>query len=195
MKHLIPSLALLWPFLLAGTAAACDHIAHPSDPPIGSPANDPETQSHTPLFLEPAATDLLRQTKTFLDDTGAEVDDELSRMRTEGQLDRRSMSRLQGALDNARGSMDRIVAGTQGGEPVDLWTARIMAYELGMAADTLSQQAHDMETGLGSGPDGATSPSEGRSRDPDPRRHLARTLITTGDLLRESALTIARNLK
>jgi hypothetical protein len=128
MKHLRRSLALLSSFLLVGTAAACDHIPPASIAPAGAPANDPETQSHTPLLLEPAATEQLEYTEAFLEATESEVDKGLTWMRAEGRLDRRSMSKLQGALHNARGSMDRIVAGIRGGEPVDLWTARTMTF-------------------------------------------------------------------
>ena len=126
MKHPIRSLALLSSLSLAGLAGAGESASSPLAPPPVMPI-DPDGQAQTLLQPEPALKEQFDQTKRYLEETETEVDEELSSLRTEGRLDRRSLSTIQGALDNARRSMRGMTGAIEGIQQVDGWTARMMA--------------------------------------------------------------------
>lgn len=194
MKHCIRSLALLASFSLSGAVGAEGSESSPPASPAPTMPIDPDGQAQTLLRPEPALKEQFDRTRAFLEKTETEVDEELSSLRTEGQLDRRGLSTIQGALDKARRSMRGMTGAIEGIQQVDGWTARMMAFELGMAADTLAQQADEIERDLSKAGEGNDGPKAPQPPDPE-QRQLADTLRTTSKLLRETAVAIAHNLK
>ena len=162
---------------------------------MGAPGDGSVDWAQTQLNPEPALQEQYNRTRAFLDDKVSEVDGQISRLKTEGILDRRSATKIRSALDNARISMTGMAGGMQEKEQVDGWTARMFAYELGMAADTLTQQAEGIEANLDATTGDSDGPQDGLSPEPEQQRQLARTLKETSSLLRETARAIADNLK
>lgn len=196
MKHLIRTMTLLASFVLSGSAGAGDSPSSPPVTPVGAQIDDPKDWSHTRLYPERTLRDQIQRTKAFLDDKESEVDDEIDRLKTEGLLDRRSTSKIRTALDDARGSMSGMAEEMHAGIQVDGWTARMIAYELGMAADTLAHHAGQIETNLSEPPpESRDEPKDGRSVDLDQRLQLAETLKTASTLLRQTARAIVRSLR
>jgi hypothetical protein len=141
------------------------------------------------LDANPELQEQIEHTKAFLEAQEPELDEEIFRLKSEGHLDRRSTSKIRTALDDARVSMAGVAAGMHKGEPVDGWTARMIAYELGMAADTLAHQAKEIEKALGS------AASEDEPSSLKLRRDLAELLKSTSDLLQMTAQAIVKNLR
>jgi hypothetical protein len=71
----------------------------------------------------------------------------------------------------------------------------MIAYELGMAADTLAQQADRIEARLDEAPAHDERSGDGDTPEPNLRRQLAEYLDSTSRLLHETAQAIVRNLK
>lgn len=190
--------ALAFAALLCGGTSADEISAPPADtlgdesaPPPGENAVDYWEQ--TKLSPAPALQEQYKKTRTFLNEKVSEVDDQISQLKSSGALGRRSATAIRSALNNARVSMSGMAGGMQEEEPVDGWTARMFAYELGMAADTLTGQAEKIETNL-SAPREA-EPQDGQPRDPVQQRQLAQTLKEASALLRKTAQAITDNLE
>ncbi|MEA3273804.1 MAG: hypothetical protein U9Q81_00580, partial [Pseudomonadota bacterium] len=77
----------------------------------------------------------------------------------------------------------------------DGWTAHMIAYELGMAGDTLAQQAERIEQHLAQTIESADGSQSGDQLELEQRQQLARTLRATSRLLRETAQAIVGNLR
>lgn len=147
------------------------------------------------LTPEPALRKQIERTMVFLNEDATGLDDEIFGLKNAGILDRRSMSKIRNALNRARGSMSRVAKGMEADERMDGWTARMIAYELGLAADTLAQQADMIGAKLSSNPSGGDGSPEGESSDAPQPRGLATTLTEGGNLIRETAQAIVRNLR
>lgn len=195
MIHLARSITALVIFALTGAAGADESPPAPSGPATGVPSDGSVDWSQTHLSPEPALRQQYNRTRTFLDEKVTEVDGQISKLKTDGVLDRRSATKIRSALSNARVSMTGMAGGMQQREQVDGWTARMFAYELGMAADTLTQQASKIEMNLETAFGSDDGLSDRQSRDLEQQRQLAKTLNDTSVLLRETARAITDNLK
>ena len=195
MRHLILSMTLLASVTLAGTAGAGDP---PQPPPSIAPTDaqdsTPPDWSKTHLQPAPALQEQIERTKAFMDDKESELDDEISRLSSEGHLDRRSSAKIRSALHEARDTMAGMTAEDPNEQQIDGWTARMIAYELGMAADTLEQQADKIETELNGVPKSDDRPHQDGAKVSD-QQQLVHTLNETANLLRNIAQAIVRNLK
>lgn len=194
MKHHRKAMALLISIALSATAAE-DTMAPASATSPDAKAQGSKVWAQTNLQAEPALREQIDQTKTFLDDKESEVDGQVSRLKTEGLIDRRSTTKIRSALDDARGSMTGMAEGMQSDQQLDGWSARMIAYELGMAADTLAQQAEKIETELVATAGSPTDPGIANSAKRDQRRDLIATLRETSTLLHKAARAIAGNVQ
>ena len=197
MKQLTRIKTALVLLALAGGTAAGEAPKSPAEAGTQSnpPGDSPMDWAQTRLKPEPALQEQYKKTRAFLDEKVTEVDGQISRLKTDGVLDRRSATTIRSALNNARVSMTGMAGGMQEEEPVDGWTARMFAYELGMAADTLTRQAVQIVEDLDATAEGKVEPKARQPQDPDQQRQLAQTLIETSGLLRETARAITDNLK
>jgi len=195
MMHQTRITTLLVSIALSGTAVADDTTA-PAPLESNGPATEASTEwTQTHLQAEPALREQIDQTKAFLDDKETEMDGQISHLKTEGLIDRRSTTKIKSALDDARGSMTGMAEGMQSKQQLDGWTARMIAYELGMAADTLAQQAEKIETELGATAEGHGESRDDNSANRDQRQDLIATLRETSSLLHKAARAIAGNVK
>jgi hypothetical protein len=192
MKQLFPALTLLAIVTLAGAEEA-------TSPPLISPGEVPPVVtrdwSQTQLNPDPALQEQYKRTRAFIDGKVSEVDGQISRLKTQGVLDRRSATKIRSALSNARVSMTGMAGGMQQDGQIDGWTARMFAYELGMAADTLAQEAERIDAALSSANGGDDGPRDSQLSEQDQERQLAQTLKETSSLLRKTAQAITSNLK
>lgn len=164
-------------------------------PLVVSPA-EPQTDvaedwSRTYLVPEPAFRVQIERTRVFLDTQVKGLDGELFRLRNEGLLDRRSAAKIRGVLEHIRGSISRIAEGIEADEKIDGRAARMVSYELGMAADTLAQQANEIDAD----PDHHDNAGNGISLEMAQPRHLVKTLREGSNLVKEIAQAIVRHLK
>jgi len=194
MRHHRKATALLVSIALSAVAAA-DTMA-----PASAPSPDVQTEAstiraQTSLQTEPALREQIDQTKTFLDDKESEMDGQISRLKNEGLIDRRSTTKIRTALDDARGSMTGMSEGMQSDQQLDGWSARMIAYELGMAADTLARQADKIDAEFSATAGSPTAPGIANSADRDQRQDLIVTLRETSRLLHKAARAIAGNVK
>lgn len=180
---------------LAGAAGADESPAAQPGPRGDIPADGPADWAQTKLKPEPALTEQYNRTRAFLDNKLSNVDGQISRLKTDGVLDRRSATKIRSALKNARVSMTGMAGGMQENEEVDGWTARMFAFELGMAADTLTREAERIDANLDRNNVGKAEREAQRASDPDQQRQLAHTLKETSSLLRSTAKAITANLK
>lgn len=195
MKQLIRAMTLLASVALAGTAVADDAPPSPVSP-AGAQTDHSNDWSQTRLDPDPALREQIERTKSYLEENKTEVDEAIVRLKTAGQLDRRSTSTIRNALDNARDAMNGMAEGMNPtAKQYDGWTARMIAYELGMAADALVQQANQIETELNEPHTGNAQTGNGHSLELDKQRDLVQTLKTTSTLLRSTAQAITRKLK
>ena len=91
--------------------------------------------------------------------------------------------------------MTGMAEGMQAEEQLDGWTARMIAYELGMAADTLTLQADKIESEVGGAAEVSADAREDDAAALDQRRDLIATLRETSSLLHKAARAIAGNVK
>jgi hypothetical protein len=180
---------------LAGAAGGDESPVAQPGASADIPADGSADWAQTKLKPEPALREQYNRTRAFLDDRLSDVDGQISRLKTEGVIDRRSATKIRSALNNARVSMTGMAGGMQENKEVDGWTARMFAFELGMAADTLTREAERIEANLDSNKIGKDEKEEERPSEPDQQRHLAHTLKETGSLLRSTAKAITANLK
>lgn len=195
MINLARTIALAAVIAYAGTAGAGEAPAPPAISPPGLQADAGKDWSQMRLTPEPALRKQIERTMVFLNEDATGLDDEIFGLKNAGILDRRSMSKIRNALNRARGSMSRVAKGMEADERMDGWTARMIAYELGLAADTLAQQADMIGAKLSSNPSGGDGSPEGESSDAPQPRGLATTLTEGGNLIRETAQAIVRNLR
>lgn len=189
----MPLLAIL---ALPGLVRAGDDPSPPAVAPTNAPTDGPEDWTKTRLDLESALRSEVDGTNALLDDRESTLTDEIARSKGEGYLDRRSTSTIEQAMDNARAAMAGMAGAMHGDEQLNGRTARMIAYELGMAGDALAQQADKIEANLAQAPapEPADGPQGGRSLESEERGHLAQTLRTIGKRLQETAHAIVRNL-
>lgn len=195
MTPLIGTLTLLAAVGLTGAARADDTPSPQAPTETTAPPSGSKDWSQTHLIPKPALQQQYNRTSAFLDEKLFEVDEQVSRLKTDGVLDRRSATTIRSALNNARVSMTRMAGGMQENEQVNGWTARMFAFELGMAADTLRKQAVEIEMNLDRATAGRDGQQEVRSMELDQQRELAQTLNETGILLRKTARAITENLQ
>jgi len=159
--------------------------------PVGPRADVAEDWSRTYLFPEPAFRAQIERTQVFLGTQVKGLDGAISRLRTEGLLDRRSASKIRTALEHARGSISRLAEGIEANKKINGQTARMVSFELGMAADTLARQANEIDAD----PDNHNNVVKGISPETTQSQYLAKILRENSDLVKETAQTIVRHLK
>jgi len=182
-------------FFALAAAGASESRSAPPGLPTGVPGDSSLDWAQTQLDPQPALKEQYDRTRAFLDDEVSEVDGQISRLKSEGVIDRRSATKIRSALKNARASMTGMAGGMQENEQIDGWNARMFAFELGMAADTLTQNARSLEANLGATTGGSHELEDGRSAKREQQRKLVQTLEQTGNLLRKTARAITENLK
>jgi len=182
---------LVMAIAFAGITGAEKALSSLVIPPAGPRADVAEDWSQTYLFPEPALRTRIERTRVFLDTRIKNLDGELSRLKNEGLLDRRSVSKIRGALEHARGSISRMAESIEANEKIDGRAARMVSYELGMAADTLARQANE----IGAGPDHHDNAVKGVSPETIRPQYLARTLREGSRLVKETAQAIVHHLK
>ena len=194
MKQLVRAMTLLASVVLSG-AVATDDAPPPPVSPAGAQADGPNAWSQSRLYPKPELREQIERTKAYLDENRSVVDNEIARLKSEGQLDRRSTSKIRSTLDIVRDTMSGMAEGILAEEQIDGWTARMIAYELGMAADALAEQADQIERELNGPPAGDDRSGDGQSPETVRQRHLAQTLKMTSGLLRSTAQAITRNVR
>jgi len=180
---------------LAGGAAADESSSVPPAPTGGGLRDTSVDWSQTHLTRGPALQERFNRTRTFLDEKAIKVNGQVSRLKLDGALGRRTATKIRSALDKARTLLSSIEEDLRGKEQVDGWTAHMYAYDLGMAADTLSGQARKIETNLRSAIGAGDAPRGGLSPELEEQQRLAGTLMNAAGLLRETAGAITENLK
>jgi hypothetical protein len=139
--------------------------------------------------------DQIETAKAFLDENTATMNSEISNLKTAGLLDRRSTSKIRNALDHARHSMAEVAESVDSKEQINGWSARMIAFELGMAADTLAKQADPVEAALGADDKVEGVQQNGLSSVAEQQRNLAKTLKESSKVLRETAQAIVQHLQ
>lgn len=195
MIHLARSITALAIFTLAGTVGADESPSARSDPPTGVPSDGSADWSQAHLSPQPALQQQFLRARDFFDDKVPDIDGQISQLKTAGILDRRSATKIRSALDNARVSITRMAGDMRDIEHIDGRTARMFAFELGMAADTLTHQAGKIETSLQAATGSSDGLPDGQSPDREQQRKLGQALNETSDLLRETAGAVMDNLK
>jgi len=195
MKHPVRIMILIISIAFSCATRAEESTSPSTEAPVALPAGDANDWSQTHLFPGPALREQIERANLFLEAQARGMTGEISHLKLDGFLDRRSISKIHSALDHARGSMARITEGIEGEQQVDGWTARMIASELGLAADTLAEQADSIEAELNAGPEGSEGAAIDDSSDVEQRRHLAKTLRQGSSLLKETARAIVRNLE
>lgn len=177
-------------------AAGADKTTEPTSPASNQPpAEASRDATQTNLQAGPALREQIDRTKAYLDGQETEVDGQISRLKSDGLIDRRSTTKIKSALDQARGSMTGMAEGMQSDKQYDGWTARMIAYELGMAADTLTLQADKIESEVGAAAEGRDQSRDDNSANRDQRLDLITTLRETSSLLHKAARAIAGNVR
>jgi hypothetical protein len=182
-------------FALGGGATGDESPSTPPDPPAAVPIDSSVDWSQTHLSAEPALQQQFDRTRAFFDDEVRGYNDQISQLKSAGILDRRTATKIRSALNSARNSITRMAGEMQNIEHVDGRTARMFAFELGMAADTLTLQAGKIETNLPAAIGSSDGPPDGQSPDQEQQQHLAQALKKTSDLLHETAGVVMENLK
>lgn len=162
----------------------------PADAQSGSGSSG--AQQH--FQLDPDLRKQIERTSAALDEYDAHVEEDIARLREAGHLDRRTRSRIRLALNNAHDTMTGMTAGMEGEQRIDGWTARMIAYELGMAADALASQANKIEKGPAEVVDNAGDNSDNPLTLTERQRRMVETLKKTSGLLRETAHAISRGV-
>ncbi|MCB2264330.1 MAG: hypothetical protein LGR52_15525 [Candidatus Thiosymbion ectosymbiont of Robbea hypermnestra] len=144
------------------------------------------------LLPTPALRARIERTWAFLDTNRDGLDAGLFRLKNAGFLDRRGRSGIRSALERARDSLSRLAKDLEANKTIDGWTARMVSYELGMAADTLVQQASRIDAASNAERDNA---GNGRLSEATQARSLANGLKEGGSLMRETAHAIVDHLQ
>jgi len=195
MKSPARTIAFVVIFALFGATGADDAPSSQVEPPAAVNANDAKDWAQTRLIVEPALREQIERTETFLDDNAARIHREMLNLKIEGILDRRSTSKIRAALSDARRSITKAEEGVSAEEPIDGWTARMISYDLGMAADTLADLADPLKAAPSTSSKGGDQEPDGPSAVGEQRLHLVKTLLQGASLLRETARAIVRHLK
>lgn len=161
----------------------------------GSQTNVAEDWSQTYLFPKPAFRAQIERTRVFLNTHVKGLDGELFRLRDAGFLDRRSSSKIRSALKHVRVSISHLAEGIEANEKINGRTARMVSFDLGMAADTLAQQATELDAELNTAPRGREEALNSPSSEVTRPQHLAKTLREGGKLVKETAQAIVRHLE
>lgn len=144
--------------------------------------------TQTRLEATPALREQIDRTQAFLRDRETALEQDLVRWRATGRLDRRAAMDIRRALQAAGDTLDRLTAGEDWtARQIDGRTTRLFAYELGMAADTLRQQASSI-------PPEAVSPDRASSPPASGQPPLTDWLRQAGDLLYQSAQALVYHL-
>ncbi len=191
IMNLVRTITLVIVIAFAGITKAEEALSPLVASPAGPRAEVAEDWSQTYLFPEPALRAQIERTRLFLDTQVEGLNGELSRLRTEGLLDRRSASKIRSALEHIRGSISRMAEAIEANKKIDGRAARMVSYELGMAADTLAQQVNKIDTD----PDNHDNAVKGVSLETAQLRYPARTLSECSKLVKETAHAIVRHLK
>jgi len=186
-RAMMPVIAIAF----AGITRAEEALSPLVIPPAGPRADVVEDWSRTYLFPESALRTRIERTRIFLDTRVKSLDGELSRLKNEGLLDRRSVSKIRSALEHARDSISRMAESIEANEKIDGRAARMVSYELGMAADTLARQANELDAGPDHHDDAVKGISPEMARPQDP----AKTLKEGSRLVKETAQAIVHHLK
>lgn len=197
MKLLAPLTTLAVVMAFSGTTGA-DNATPPAEKPDrGGHTNEAKDWSQTHLFPGPVLREQIERTNVFLQENTPAMIKDTSELKSEGVLDRRGASRIRNALDHARRSLISLAESIEAEAQIDGWSARMISYELGMAADTFSKEAVSIEAGAAPNtePKGGDGVPNGLSSEGKRRRRLANVLRETSDLLKETARAIVHHLK
>lgn len=137
-------------FLLAGVAQAEEPPNRQVQSQAGFQAGNAEDWARTHLVPAPSLREQIGKARSFFEEKAPELDQEMSRLKDQGVLDRRSASKIRNALHHARSAVTEIADRIDANERIDGWTARMTSYELGMAADALTKQADAVATAMSS---------------------------------------------
>jgi hypothetical protein len=195
MKYLSRTTALVIAIALSGTVGADPAPSSADEPGVDRGTNEAKDWAQTRLSPEPDLREQIGRTQVFLDDNLTAINSEISRLKTQGQLDRRGTSKLRNALNHARESLTRVTESIDTDQQIDGWTARMISYDLGMAADALAQQAGLIEEALNARIEGREGGPVALSSKGNPKSYLVNTLTETSGLLKETARAIVRYLK
>lgn len=191
IMNLVRTTTLVMAISFTGISGAKEVLSPLVTSPIGPRADVAEDWSQTYLFPEPALRAQLERTRLFLDTRVKGLNGELSRLRNEGLLDRRGASKIRSALEHIRGSISRMAEAIEANKKIDGRAARMVSYELGMAADTLARRVNKIDTD----PDNHDNAVKGVSPETDRLRYLAKTLGEYSNLVKKTAHAIVRRLK
>lgn len=189
--NLVRITTLIMATAFAGITGAEGALSPLVIPSVGPRADVAEDWSRTYLLPEPALRIRIERTRVFLDTRVKSLDGELSRLKNEGLLDRRSISKIRSALEHIGSSISRMAESIEANEKIDGRAARMVSYELGMAADTLARQANEIDAGS----DRHDNAVKGVSSETIRPQYPAKTLREGSRLVKETAQAIVRHLK
>lgn len=151
--------------------------------------------SQTRLILEPDLRQQIEWTKRVIDTNATRLESEISQLKNDGFLDRRSSAKIRNALHQAQSSIAQITDRIEANEPIDGWTARMTSYELGLAADALARQADAVDMALGSSPGSDGGGPGGNVSEGEQPQNLAKILRESSRLSKKTARSIVRHLE
>jgi len=177
--------------LALALAAVSDEGAPTGSPPAPS-ADDSQAKgwSQTRLLAGPELRIQIESTETFL--AGLTVD--VGRLKAEGAVDRRSFTEIRTAIDHAHGSIMRLSADIEAQRRIDGEAARLVSYELGLAADALVDQAKLLDGDSTAAVAAETAIGDGSMSEAEQRQYLAARLRQSADLLKGTARHIVAQL-
>jgi len=197
MKHLARITTLAVVMVFSGTTGADNTTSPPAEPGSGVHADEAKDWSQTHLFPAPVLREQIERTNVFLEENTPVMVKDTFELKSEGVLDRRGASRIRSALKHARLSMTKLAEGVGAEDRMDGWSARMISYELGMAADKFSKEVDLIraEAASSTGSEASDGALDGLSSVEKRERRLTQSLSKASDLLKETAQAIVRYLK
>jgi hypothetical protein len=195
MKCFSRALTLAAAIAFSSSPGAGNAPSTPDDLTIDPRTENAEDWTQTHLSRESDLREQIETAKAFLDENAVAMMSEISRLKTAGLLDRRSTSKIRNALDHARHSMAEVAESVDSNEQINGWSARMISFELGMAADTLAKQADPIEAASDAVAKVEGEQQDGTSSVGEQQKNLAKTLNESSRLLKETAQAIVRHLR
>jgi hypothetical protein len=195
MKCFSRALTLAAAIAFSSSPGADNAPSTPDDLTIDPRTENAEDWTQTHLSPESDLREQIETAKAFLDENAVAMMSEISRLKTAGLLDRRSTSKIRNALDHARHSMAEVAESVDSNEQINGWSARMISFELGMAADTLAKQADPIEAASDAVAKVEGEQQDGTSSVGEQQKNLAKTLNESSRLLKETAQAIVRHLR
>lgn len=195
MMSILRAIVLTIVFAAAGATMAQEASTPQLEPRDALQDDRAKDWSQSHLFPDPGLREQIERTSAFLRQNAPRTDEGIFLLKDEGLLDRRGASKIRAAFDHARSSMARLTKSLEADEHINGWTARMISYELGMAADVLRQQARLIRTSLNTGPRDGDAVPKGSSSEMGQPQYLVTTLTESSELLKGTAVGIVRHLK